>query len=50
MDELIIAIIDELHRLKDNPEALNIFKASVQMVASEESQEPLLLMHHQGCL
>lgn len=50
MDELTVAIINELQRLKNDPDALKQFRIIVQKVANEEWQEPSSLTRHRGCL
>lgn len=50
MDELTVAIINELQRLKNDPDALKQFRIIVQKVANEEWQEPSSLTRHRDCL
>ena len=50
VDELTVAIINELQRLKNDPDALKQFRIIVQKVANEEWQEPSSLTRHRGCL
>lgn len=50
VDELTVAIINELQRLKNDPDALKQFRIIVQKVANEEWQEPSSLTRHRDCL